>query len=452
MVGDWKFKRWRFTVINKQQFNLLFFSLVIGLITGITSAVFRLLLAHIDEVRNLLFTKAVLKGGVYFVYVISFSIFSVLVSLFLVKRFAKEAAGSGVQIIEGALDNLLKIRWKKIFPVKLIGSIFSLGSGFLLGREGPTIQIGAGIGKMIKDIFKLEPGHENPLISAGAAAGLASAFNAPLSGILFVIEEMHEHFKYSFNSVASIMIATGTADFVVRSLIGADPVIGIYIYKMPPLNMYWIFVILGLFLSFIGFAFNYLLIQSLNIVQALKGYAPYLYAISIGVIIIIVGFLNPDFIGGGYGTIHLVLDHTFNITFLLLLFSGRFLLTILSYSTGLPGGIFAPLLAIGVVTGTLFGHLLQHTMPILQISVGVFAVAGMAGIFSATIKAPLTGIMLAVEMTSDFQMVLPLIFTCFIASTMTTILGNQPVYSILLKRVLNNPANSDIIIQQNKSA
>ncbi|MCZ0211508.1 chloride channel protein, partial [Streptomyces sp. UMAF16] len=125
--------------------------------------------------------------------------------------------------------------------------------------------------------------------------------------------------------------------------------------------------------------------------QQLKGYTIYLYAISIGIIIIAIGFFNTNFIGGGYSTIRLVLDHSLSLSFLLSLLIGRFMLTILSYSTGLPGGIFAPLLAIGVVMGMLFGQSVQHIMPSLQISAGVFAVAGMAGIFSATIKAPLTG-------------------------------------------------------------
>lgn len=442
------FKEVRFISFDQQKLKLLFFSFLIGLITGTIGALFRLILKYIDNLRTLLYTLAISNGSYYFIYVVIFSILAVVISLFLVRGFAKEAAGSGVQIIEGALDNLLIIRWKRILPIKLIGSIFSLGSGFLLGREGPTIQIGAGIGKMIKEVFNIEANHENPLISAGAAAGLASAFNAPLSGIIFVIEEMHEHFKYSFISVAAIMIATGTADFVVRALIGADPVLGIYIYQMPPLNVYWVFIVFGIVLSLVGFAFNYLLVHILSITQILKNYTAYLYAICIGIIIIVIGFLNPNFIGGGYNIIHLVLNHPYSISFLLLLFAGRFLLTIFSYSTGLPGGIFAPLLAIGVVLGTLFGHLLHTFLPQMSVTTGVFAVAGMAGIFSATIKAPLTGIMLAVELTSDFQMVLPLIFTCFIAAIFSTILGNQPIYSVLLKKALNNPANSDIIVQQ----
>lgn len=448
-LDEFNLHNWRFVEINKQAFYLIFFAFIIGIVTGITGAIFRLLLTHVNDIRNLLYAKAVFSGGIHYAYVALFSIVGVLCSLYLVRRFAKEAGGSGVQIIEGALDNLLKIRWKRILPVKLIGSIFSLGSGLLLGREGPTIQIGAGFGKMIKDIFKLEPGHENPLISAGAAAGLASAFNAPLSGIVFVIEELHEHFKYSFISIAAIMITTGIADFVVRILVGADPVIGIKIYNIPPLTTYWVFILLGLLFSFVGYAFNCLLIQSLNVVQQLKGYTIYLYAISIGIIIIAIGFFNTNFIGGGYSTIRLVLDHSLSLSFLLSLLIGRFMLTILSYSTGLPGGIFAPLLAIGVVMGMLFGQSVQHIMPSLQISAGVFAVAGMAGIFSATIKAPLTGIMLAIEITSDFQMALPLIFTCFTAAIVTTLLGNQPIYSILLKRALKEQTSSDILVQQN---
>ena len=102
------------------------------------------------------------------------------------------------------------MRWKRVLPIKFIASLFSLGSGLLLGREGPTIQLGGNIGKMIKDIFRQPDIENNPLVSAGAAAGLASAFNAPLAGIIFVIEEMHGHFRFNFYSVAAIMIGSST--------------------------------------------------------------------------------------------------------------------------------------------------------------------------------------------------------------------------------------------------
>ncbi len=426
----------RFTDAAYKDFNLIFFAFVVGALAGILSSIFRLTLAYLDRLREQLYTAAGHWGFISWLMPALLGIIGISASLYLVKKFAPETSGSGVQEIEGALDELRPLRWKRVLPIKFIASLFSLGSGLLLGREGPTIQLGANIGKMIKDVFKHSDYKTNPLVSAGAAAGLAGAFNAPLSGIVFVMEEMHEHFKYSFFSLAAIMVASGTADFVVRLIVGADPVIKMVVFATPPLSALWLFILLGIFFSLVGYAFNRLLIFSLNFF-AYQSNGVLLVSIIIGgIVIALAGIFYPSMIGGGYETIRMALDHSFTLQFLLVLFIGRLLLTIFSYGIGSPGGIFAPLLALGVVFGMLFGSVMQPYFPELISHPGVFAVAGMAGIFAATVRAPLTGLMLALEMTSNFELLLPLIFTTVTASLITTQLGNQPIYTILLERTL----------------
>ena len=272
------------------------------------------------------------------------------------------------------------------------------------------------------------------MVSAGEAAGLASAFNAPLAGVIFVIEEMHGHFRYTFFSVAAIMVASGTADYVVRILVGADPVIKMMVFPSPPLSGIWLFIVLGFLFSLVGYLFNKLLILSLDFFSDLSKVTMVLSVVIAGLVIAIVGIFYPKMIGGGYSTIRTVLDHSLTLQFLIILFIGRLLLTIFSYGTGVPGGIFAPLLALGVVFGMLFGGVMQHYFPGLISYPGVFAVAGMAGIFASTVRAPLTGLVLAVEMTSNFELILPLIITTVTASLITAQLGNQPIYTTLLER------------------
>ncbi|NOZ34738.1 MAG: H(+)/Cl(-) exchange transporter ClcA [Chlorobi bacterium] len=426
----------RFIVAEKKNFRLIFFAFVIGIIVGTAGSVFRLFLNNINNFRNTLYANALHSGVINWVFPILLGIIGITVSIFLVKKFAPETSGSGVQEIEGALDDIKPLRWKRVLPVKFIASLFSLGSGLLLGREGPTIQIGANIGKMIEDVSKEPKNETNPLVSAGAAAGLASAFNAPLAGIIFVIEEMHGHFKYTFYSVAAIMIASGTADFIVRALIGADPVIKMTIFSSPDISALWLFIILGIFLSLIGYLFNKLIILSLNFFSRISKTLFIISVVFVGLSVTIVGILNPDLIGGGYGTIRTVLDNSLTLKVLVVLFAGRLILTIFSYGTGVPGGIFAPLLALGVVFGMFFGNISHYYFPGLISQSGIFAVAGMAGIFASTVRAPLTGLVLAVEMTSNYEMILPLIITTVTASVITAQLGNQPIYTTLLERSL----------------
>ena len=376
------------------------------------------------------------------VWPIVFGIIGVTVALLLVKKYAPEASGSGVQEIEGALDGLRPLRWKKVIPIKFLASLFSLGSGLLLGREGPTIQLGANIGKMVKDIFKQPENKTNPLVSAGAAAGLASAFNAPFAGIIFVIEEMHGHFRYNFFSVAAIMVASGTADFVVRVLIGPDPVIQMTVFPGPQISSVWLFILLGLFFSLVGYAFNKLIVITLDLFKDLSRITLILSGILAGIVIVVIGVYFPEMIGGGYNTIGKVLEHSYTVYFLIILFVGRMILTIFSYGTGVPGGIFAPMLALGVVFGMLFGTVMEHFFPGLVPHPGIYAVAGMAGIFASTVRAPLTGLVLAVEMTSNYELILPLIITTVTASVVTAQLGNEPIYTTLLKRTLANSKES----------
>ena len=428
----------RFKEENNKNFKLLFYALLIGIIVGLVGAIFRITLSYIEIFRVNLYENAGNSGFMSWLWPILFAITGISIALYLVRKFAPEASGSGVQEIEGALDGLRPMRWKRVLPIKFIASLFSLGSGLLLGREGPTIQLGANIGKMVKDTLGKSDIESNSLISTGAAAGLASAFNAPFAGIIFVIEEMHGQFKFNFYSVAAIMIGAGTADFIVRVLVNSKPVLEIMIFPSPNIFGLWIFIILGLLCSIIGYVYNKLLVISLDLFK-FSFKIPIIYTgITVGLIIAVIGMFFPNLIGGGYDIITKGVGNSFTLSFLLFLFIARLLLSIFSYSTGAPGGIFLPMLTLGVIFGMLFGTSMQHYFPDLISHPGVYAIAGMAGIFSATVRAPLTGLVLAVEMTSNYELILPLIVTTVIASVFTALLGNEPIYTTLLKRTLEN--------------
>ena len=428
----------RFKEENNKNFKLLFYALLIGIIVGLVGAIFRITLSYIEIFRVNLYENAGNSGFMSWLWPILFAITGISIALYLVRKFAPEASGSGVQEIEGALDGLRPMRWKRVLPIKFIASLFSLGSGLLLGREGPTIQMGANIGKMVKDTLGKSDIESNSLISTGAAAGLASAFNAPFAGIIFVIEEMHGQFKFNFYSVAAIMIGAGTADFIVRVLVNSKPVLEIMIFPSPNIFGLWIFIILGLLCSIIGYVYNKLLVISLDLFK-FSFKIPIIYTgITVGLIIAVIGMFFPNLIGGGYDIITKGVGNSFTLSFLLFLFIARLLLSIFSYSTGAPGGIFLPMLTLGVIFGMLFGTSMQHYFPDLISHPGVYAIAGMAGIFSATVRAPLTGLVLAIEMTSNYELILPLIVTTVIASVFTALLGNEPIYTTLLKRTLEN--------------
>jgi len=433
----------QFHIANPENYRLLVLAFVIGCIVGVLGSGFRLTLEYLDNYRKIIQASAH-SGSILHIGSITLgSVCAIALSLYLIKKFAPESSGSGIHEIEGALDNVRPVRWKRVIPVKFIASLLSLGSGLLLGREGPTIQIGANVGRMVKDLTSQPDVEDNSLISAGASAGLSVAFNAPLSGIIFVIEEMHEHFKFTFFSVATIMIGAGTGDFVSRLILGDNPEFMFQAFAAPLLKEYWLFSVLGVAFGVIGLLFNKILIASMNFVQHyLKSKILPISLIS-GLLIAGTGIMNPQLVGGGYDLINSLLTDIPGLVVLLFLFSIRFVLSIFSYSTGTAGGIFLPLLTLGALLGMIFGIGFNTLFPEMGINPLSFAIAGMAAIFAATIRAPLTGLVLAVEMTANYGMMLPLIITSVSASVITVLLGNEPIYATLLRRILMNSAAAD---------
>jgi CIC family chloride channel protein len=275
------------------------------------------------------------------------------------------------------------------------------------------------------------------LIAAGAGAGLSAAFNAPLAGILFVVEEMRPQFKYNFLSVHSVLIASVMSDIVLRLLMGQTPDIRMPMLPSPALASLWLFPLLGVVFGVFGVIFNRLLIRTLDFFANMKGWSYKLTGLYVGAAIGLMVAFFPGAVGGGYTIIPRALHESVPTTMLLVFFVVRFGTTMISYGSGAPGGIFAPMLALATVFGMWSGHYAHAWFPELIVHPQVFAVAGMGALFSATVRAPLTGIVLTIEMTGNYSLILPLILTCMVAAIVAQGLGGRPIYTVLLQRTLD---------------
>lgn len=434
----------RFIEAEKKNSPILFWAFLVGSLSGLVGAVFRIFLVDLTIWRESFGHLTKGYTGLTWVLPTLISALMVYLSLLLVRRFAPETGGSGVHEIEGALDELRPVRWKRVLPVKFLGGLLSLGGGMVLGREGPTIQMGGNVGKMVGDLFKVPKDEVHVLIVAGAGAGLSAAFNAPLAGILFVIEEMRPQFKFTFLSFQSVMIASAMSDIVLRCLLGQGPDVELPLFPTPRLSTLWMFIIFGGIFGLFGFLFNKLVVMSLDLFSGMRGWSYSLIGIYMGAIIGFLGWISPNLIGDGTELITRLAESSFPLTTILILFIARFGTTIFSYGSGAPGGIFAPMLALGTLFGLWSGHIVHGWFPSLIIHPGIFAVAGMGALFSATVRAPLTGIALAVEITSNYSQILPLILTCISATVVAQGLGGKPIYTVLLDRTLNLEKNQKI--------
>ena len=340
------------------------------------------------------------------------------------------------------MDGIRPVRWWRVLPVKFFGGMGALGSGMVLGREGPTVQMGGAIGRMVTDIFRVKSEDtRHSLLASGAAGGLAAAFNAPLAGIMFVVEEMRPQFRYSLISIRAVIISAISANIVFRYINGQDAVITMPQYQPPELNTLWLFLLLGALFGIFGVVFNRLvtLAQDMFVKLHKNDRKRYLLTGSmIGGCFGLMLLYMPELTGGGIWLIPNITNGGYGADFLLLLFAGRIFTTLLCFGSGAPGGIFAPMLALGTLFGYAFGLIAQQLFPDLPITPGMFAIAGMGALFAGTVRAPITGILLVIEMTNNYYLILPLIITSLGAVIFAQMLGGQPIYSQLLHRTLKN--------------
>ena len=363
-----------------------------------------------------------------------------MVGYFLVRRFAPEAGGSGIPEIEGALEELRPVRWWRVLPVKFIGGMGTLGAGMVLGREGPMVQLGGNLGRMVVDVFRMRsPEARHTLLATGAAAGLSAAFNAPLAGILFIIEEMRPQFRYNLISIKAVFTGVIMATIVFRIFNGDKAVIEVGKLSNAPVNTLWLYLILGMIFGCVGPLFNTLVLRTQDMFQRIHGGNIKKWVLIGGLIggsCGVLGLIQPAASGGGFNLIPIAAAGNFSVGLLLFIFIARVITTLLCVSSGAPGGIFAPMLALGTLLGTAFGMAATPLFPAYHLDAGTFAIAGMGALLAASVRAPLTGIVLVLEMTDNYQLILPMIITCLGATLLAQFLGGKPLYSTILQRTL----------------
>jgi CIC family chloride channel protein len=427
---------------DKTPISVLFLSSLVGVLAGFVATLFELGVHFVSETRTDWLKDEIVSVLPLWLAASLISAFLAFIGYFLVHKFAPEAAGSGIPEIEGAMDNIRPVRWWRVLPVKFFGGLGALGSGMVLGREGPTVQMGGNIGRMVTDIFRLkDDDSRHSLLASGAAGGLAAAFNAPLAGIMFVIEEMRPQFRYSLISVKAVIISAISANIVFRAINGQQAVIMMPQYATPDLHVLWLFLLLGSLFGLFGVVFNRLITLSQDMFVKLHRNDRIRYLLTgttIGGLFGLLLLYVPELTGGGINLIPQITNGTFSTKFLLILFLGRIITTLLCFASGAPGGIFAPMLALGTSFGYAFGLMAKLTFPDLPIEPGMFAIAGMGALFAATVRAPITGILLVIEMTNNYYLILPLIVTTLGATILAQSLGGQAIYSQLLRRTIRN--------------
>lgn len=350
----------------------------------------------------------------------------------MVKHGSPDSPGSGIPHVKAVLLNLRQMKWKSLLPVKFIGGVLGIGAGLSLGREGPTVQMGAAAGQGVAELLRVRRRGVPQLVSCGAGAGLAAAFNAPLAGFVFVIEEMQR--EMSSRTYAGALVATVCATIVSRSLVGQGSSFAISGYPALPLSALPLVVALGVVCGLMGVLFNKGILASARIGRSQKLVPMWMLPGVVCASAALVGLAMPDAVGSGHSVAERLLGghmHT-TVGVLAALMAAKFIMTLLSYGAGAPGGIFAPMLLLGVLVGAITGHIAAAVFPSVGDRAAALAVLGMAAFFTSSVRAPLTGIVLILEMTANYEQLFALAVVCLTAYLVAEQLRDLPIYEALL--------------------
>lgn len=410
--------------------RLVLEGIVGGIAASLLTALYRLLIDWADSLRNWIITQV--QGDLsYLLFWLAALVIGGLIITWSI-RFEPMSSGSGIPQVKGLVLGYFDASWIKVIFAKFIGGIVAIIGGMSLGREGPSIQLGSsaavGVGKTINN----SQSQERVLLTCGASAGLAAAFNAPLAGLIFSLEEIHKNFSGII--LISTLSACVVADFISKYFFGIAPVLNFTGLKALPLSYYPYIIPLGILLGVVGLVFNQSLTRTQDLIHKPK-LPDWFKTILIMLVVGLTGLWLPEALGGGHHLIMNLINYD-SLKFLMIVLIVKFVLTMISYGSNAPGGIFLPLLSIGALVGCIYSNVLVQWFGFPSIYVTNLIILAMAGVFTAIVRAPVTGIILIVEMTGSFNILLPVLTICLVAFFTAELLEYEPIYDTLLQRLL----------------
>lgn len=412
-------------------FALLAF--IIGLLAGLGAILFKYM---IEGVQWLVFGGAgelfyIIKDAPIYMKLLAPSLGGLVVGL-IIYKFAREAKGHGVPEVMSAVALRGGIIRKRVVGIKAIASALSIGTGSSVGSEGPIVQIGSAIGSALGQALNLSGTKMKSMVACGAAAGIAAIFNAPIAGVMFSVEIILGNI--AFSTFSPLVISAVTATIISRAWWGDIPTFHVPKYELvSPLEIP-AYILLGLIAAAVAVTFSKTLYRTEDFFDDKLNMPPYFKAALGGLCIGVIGIFSPHIFGVGYQVIDLSLLGEMPFYLLASLVVLKIIATSLSLGSGSSGGVFAPSLFIGAATGGAFGTIAHSIFPSISATSGAYALVGMGAVVAGTTYAPITAIMIIFEMTSDYQIILPLMLTCITSTIFASYLSKESIYTMKLAR------------------
>lgn len=397
-----------------------FYGLIIGVLAGVLSSAYRYSLTLLGKLRADLFAGKDFKF--YFIFLIVSLILGYIVGILL--EFEPLSSGSGIPQIQLEIESKVNMNPLKVILAKFVGGSLGAFVGYSLGMEGPCIQLGGSCGKLVSDKTKRDT-ETKIFVAAGAGAGIAAAFNAPLSGVLFAIEEMYK--RITQRLLVIMLIACVVADFISKQFFGYRNSFSQVSDIMFDGKTIILFIFLGVLTGIVGVIFNSNLMFNLKMfskIKIKKRYKPMFASVFAFILFIFM----PGLLGGGHNVIESLLESDYSLGILLAMLALKLIFTCFCYGTGAQGGIFLPILVLGALTGSVFSKILGPSFINLA---PAFIVLGMTGILASVVRAPILAVILVFEMTGGAMSLLPLVIVSSTSLIVAEFLESDPVYHSL---------------------
>ena len=414
-------KQWTAVLREREEQVFLVLTLVIGALAGAAVVAFILLTERFGArlypaggmgLRRLLVPVAGSLGMGYLLY-----------------RYFPDARGSGVPQTKAALY----AREGRISLATVIGKFFctsaTLASGIPLGREGPAVQVGAGIASVLGRWLGLRPERVKALLPVGASAAIAAAFNTPMAAVLFSLEEVVGDLHAPV--LGSVVLASATSWAVLRLLLGNNPLFQVPQYQLLNPWELGIYAILGVAGGFVSVAFTKLLLwiraNFLKFPKKTEWFRP----VAGGVLVGITGWFVPELLGVGYNHVGAALNGGMALKLMALLLVLKLVAVAICYGSGNAGGIFGPSLFLGAMLGGVAGNVANHFFPNTVGTPGAYALVGMGTAFAGIVRAPMTSVLMIFEITRDYAVIVPLMISNLVSFFISARLQPDPIYEAL---------------------
>lgn len=418
---------------RRYQAKLVGLGLLVGFFGGGVVTLYRIALSHAEEALRAITSAA--AGNLLLVAAWFAALAVMLVIVSSLMSWEPHTRGSGIPQVDAEVMGQLDMCWWRVMLAKFAEGTLCAFSGLSLGREGPSVQLGGVAGKAVSKCFGCERGDERLLVTCGAAAGMSAAFHAPLSGVLFAIEEIHKEFSTAL--IVSVMAASCAADFLVSQVLGFEPILKLYFFAELPHIDYWLAALLGVCCAFAGVLHNAGMFRCQELYERFLGYSPQVRLIAPFVLAGIMAFTFPQLMCGGDALIQ-YLGEPAQVAGALItaLLVGKYLYTTICFGSGAPGGTLFPLVIMGALLGSAYGQAAHVLVGTPLAYVPNFVSLGVAGLFASVVRAPVTGVVLVFELTGSLDALLSVTFVSMVSYVLSNILRVDPFYEHLLGRLL----------------